>query len=62
MLMPRVNRVFRSRWTALWWAAGILFAAFRVATSDRFASVATAAPASPAASHAASDPWAIDSK
>ena len=56
MLLPRVTRVFRSRWSALWWAAGILLLASRVATADGLTSRA-ASPAPPPA-----DPWAIDTK
>jgi hypothetical protein len=29
--MFNLSRLFRSRWAALWWAAGILFTAWQVA-------------------------------
>jgi len=56
MLLPRVTRVFRSRWSALWWAAGILFLASRVATADGLTGRAASQATPPA------DPWAIDSQ
>ncbi|MDE2561970.1 MAG: hypothetical protein KGL48_06930 [Sphingomonadales bacterium] len=28
MLKPRLNQVFRSRWHALWWGAGICMTAY----------------------------------
>lgn len=55
MLMPRLTKVFASRWSALWWAAGILFLAWQVA------STADGLPQPPApAATAATNPWAPD--
>ena len=48
--------VFRSRWKALWWAAGVMVTAYCSVPSDDEPS----APAQPAPAHV--NPWALDSK
>lgn len=55
MLMPRLSKVFASRWSALWWAAGILLLAWQVV------STAGDLPQAPRpAPTAAANPWAPD--
>lgn len=55
MLMPRLTKVFASRWAALWWAAGIVLLA------AQFASTADDLPQAPKpAPTAAANPWAAD--
>lgn len=57
MLMPRMSKVFASRWSALWWAAGILALAWRVAsTADALPQAPTPAATAPA------NPWALDQR
>ncbi|MCW1383110.1 hypothetical protein OLX02_09770 [Novosphingobium sp. KCTC 2891] len=55
MLGFRSRRIFRSRWSALWWAAGILFTAWQVTPSPD--ETEAAAPAPPPV-HV--NPWAKD--
>lgn len=55
MFRPRLTRVFRSRWSALWWAATILLLAWRVAAG----SAPEQAVATP---QQATDPWALDAR
>ncbi|WP_338466952.1 hypothetical protein RXV95_15675 [Novosphingobium sp. ZN18A2] len=43
MFKPRINQVFRSRWHALWWGAGICMTAY--------CSVPQASDAPPSAAH-----------
>ncbi|WP_159868567.1 hypothetical protein [Novosphingobium sp. 9U] len=57
-LGPSMRTVFRSRWRALWWAAGVLVTAYCAVPSpddDRSAKPAVHQQA------AASNPWAKDS-
>lgn len=56
MMMPRLNRVFRSRWSALWWAGGILLLAWRVAAAGDIVPLNSARTAAPPPA----DPWALD--
>jgi len=61
MFTPRLTRVFSSRWRALWWAAGVMFMAWRVAMAgDRLAP--DGPPSPPVAQAAPADPWAVDSQ
>ena len=55
MFGPRLTRVFASRWSALWWAASILFLAWQLTPS---ADDDGSGPAS-AKTTVAADPWAI---
>lgn len=55
MLTPRLTKVFASRWSALWWAAGILLLAAQVASSAD-----DVLPAPQPAATAAANPWAAD--
>ena len=55
MFTPRLTKVFASRWSALWWAAGILVLAWRVAAgADDLPQAPSPAPT------AAANPWAVD--
>ncbi|MCC6828685.1 MAG: hypothetical protein IT550_10705 [Novosphingobium sp.] len=60
MFGPRITQVFRSRWHALWWAAGILLTAYCSVPSTDETRQAAPAPHSPAAKHV--NPWARDAK
>lgn len=58
-MFAKYQGVFRSRWKALWWAAGVMLTAYcTVPSADETAKKEAAAQAS--AHHA--NPWAVDQK
>jgi hypothetical protein len=63
MLFNKYQAVFRSRWRALLWAAGVCLTAYCTVPSkdqDNGALLPGLARPHAAASHAAADPWALD--
>ena len=58
-MLARYHNVFRSRWKALWWAAGILLTAY-CSVPSRDDDAAPDAGASTPAPHV--NPWAIEPK
>lgn len=58
-MFAKYQGVFRSRWKALWWAAGILLTAYcTVPSADEVAKREEAAKAPP--QHV--NPWSVDQK
>lgn len=51
-----MKTVFRSRWRALWWSAGVLLTAYCAVPSNDEDAAQQASTAHPAADHA--NPWA----
>ena len=61
-MFGRYQNVFRSRWKALWWAAGILMTAYcTVPSPDETSSLPAAKASSPAAVQAAATQQADNS-
>jgi hypothetical protein len=55
-MFNKYQNIFRSRWKALWWAAGVCLTAYcTVPSADHTAQKEAAAH------HKAANPWAIDS-
>lgn len=57
-LGPSVRTVFRSRWRALWWSAGVLLTAYCAVPSPDHDKNEQAQTAQPSSAHA--NPWAKD--
>ena len=57
-MLGRYQNVFRSRWKALWWAAGILLTAYCTVPSQEEG----AAPDAGAGAPHHVNPWALDPK
>jgi hypothetical protein len=63
MFFNKYQAVFRSRWRALLWAAGVCLTAYCTVPSkdsDNGALLPGLTKPHAAASHAAADPWALD--
>jgi hypothetical protein len=59
-MLNKYQNVFRSRWKALWWAAGVLLTAYcTVPSADRTDTDAVKHAATP---HKHYNPWALDPK
>jgi len=60
-LTPRMNTVFRSRWKALWWSAGVLVTAYSCTPSaEETVRQQQEQAAKQAETKAAKNPWALD--
>lgn len=57
-LTPRMNTVFRSRWKALWWAAGVLIAAYSCVPSQE--ETLQKVQTEQKGQEANKNPWALD--
>jgi len=55
MFGPRLNSIFRSRWSAVWWAMGMLVTAWSLTPSEDADTQPDAAP-----THHKANPWAKD--
>lgn len=63
MLRPSIRRVFRSRWSALWWSACVLLSAWEVSTASENGLPGLGGGAKPTSdAQSGQDPWAIDSR
>ena len=59
-MFNKYQNVFRSRWKALWWAAGILLTAYCTVPSPDQTDAGAGHPAAKAHEHY--NPWALDLK
>jgi hypothetical protein len=63
-MLGKYQRVFRSRWRALWWSAGVLMTAYCTvpSTEETAALGEVASAAATKKQHAHYNPWAVDPK